>query len=57
MQIIYEMPEPTEYDLMSGEIRSLLGTNNIWHDANGDTEATYCADTKRYIQKVISQLA
>lgn len=57
VQLVYELATPIEYDLTPEEIRSLLGTNNIWHDANGDTEATYCADTKRYIQKVISQLA
>jgi hypothetical protein len=47
---------PIEVDLTPTEITTLLGLNNIWADT-GDVSVDYCADTKRYIQKLISQLA
>ena len=56
VQIIYKLATPIEVDLTPTEITTLLGTNNMWADT-GDIEVEYCADTKRYIQKLISQIA
>ena len=56
LQLVYELATPIEVDLTPTEITTLLGTNNVWADC-GDIEVEYCADTKRYIQKLISQLA
>ena len=56
VQLVYELATPIEVDLTPTEITTLLGTNNVWADC-GDIEVEYCADTKRYIQKLISQLA
>lgn len=55
-QLLFELNTPIEVDLTPTEITTLLGINNIWADC-GDIEVEYCADTKKYIQKVISALA
>ena len=39
--VIYELATPQTYQLTPVQINSLLGTNNIWHDGNGDTEVKY----------------
>lgn len=44
---------PYTIQLTSQEVKTLLGQNNIWSDI-GDTEVEYRADTKLYIQKVMS---
>ena len=54
--IVYRLATPIEVDLTPTEITTLLGINNVWADT-GDIEVEYCADTKRYIQKVISALS
>jgi len=41
---------PQTYQLTPQEIRTLLGTNNIWADT-GDTAVTYPADTKTFIEQ------
>ena len=53
IQIAYELAEPFEVTLTPQEVKTLLGTNNIWADA-GDVEVEYRADTKLYIQKVLN---
>ena len=46
---------PQTYQLtesqITGILTTLLGNNNVWADC-GDTEVTYCADTKLYIQQL-----
>ena len=54
-QLVYELATPIVYHLTPTEIKSLLGDNNIWADA-GDTEVTYRADTKLYIEKKIAEV-
>lgn len=53
VQLCYEMLNPTEITLSSSELRTLLGTNNVWSDA-GKVSLTYPADTKLYINKVVA---
>lgn len=43
-------PQQT-YQLTPQEVKTLLGTNNVWADT-GDTSVTYTADTKLYIEKL-----
>ena len=42
---------PQTVQLTANDIKTLLGTNNIWSDA-GDVEVDYRADTKLYIEKL-----
>ena len=39
--IVYELATPQTYQLTPTEIATLLGVNNIWHDANGNSSITY----------------
>lgn len=48
-QVVYKLATPTEIQLTSQEVRTLLGENNIWSDA-GSMAVEYPADTKLYIQ-------
>lgn len=52
-KLCYYLEEPQTYQLTSQELKTLLGQNNIWADT-GDTTVEYRADTKLYIQKVLS---
>ena len=54
-QVVYELATPVTYQLTPQEIRTLLGTNNIWADT-GDTSVGYKADTKLYIDKKFAEL-
>ena len=53
VQLVYELATPTTIQLTPTQIDSLLGRNNVWSDS-GDVTVEYIADTKLYIQKVIS---
>lgn len=50
-QVVYKLATPITYQLTPQEVDTLLGTNNVWCDT-GDTEVTYRADTKLYIQQL-----
>lgn len=54
--IVYELATPITYHLSPQEVRTLLGTNNVWSDA-GETAVTYKADVQLYIEKRISALS
>lgn len=41
VDFIYELATPIEIDLTPTQINSLLGSNNIWHDGNGDTSCKH----------------
>ena len=43
-EVCYELATPQTYQLTPTEITTLLGVNNIYHDANGDTSVEYRAD-------------
>ena len=51
--MVYFLATPTTIQLTPTQIDSLLGRNNVWADS-GDVTVEYIADTKLYIQKVIS---
>ena len=51
VQLCYELAAPLTIQLTPHEVRSLLGSNNIWADT-GDTEATYRADPTLYISRL-----
>lgn len=52
-QVVYKLSTPATYQLTPTEIRTLLGSNNIWADT-GDVDVTYKADTQMYIDKKIT---
>jgi hypothetical protein len=54
MQVVYPLAETVEYTLTENEMDTLYGTNNIW-SSTGDTEVTYPADTKLYIDGKIAE--
>ena len=54
-QVVYELATPITYQLTPQEVRTLLGTNNIWADT-GDVTVGYKADTKLYIDKKFAEL-
>ena len=51
--IVYELATPLTFQLTPAQLTTLLGENNIWCDT-GDTELTYRADTKLYIDQQIA---
>ena len=51
VQLCYELKTPQTYQLTPQEVKTLLGTNNVWADT-GDTSVTYPADTKMFIEKL-----
>ena len=50
-KIAYELATPQTYQLTPQEVKTLLGTNNIWADT-GDVDVDYRADTKLYIERL-----
>jgi hypothetical protein len=50
VQLCYELATPITYTLTPQEIRTLLGTNNVWADTGG-TSVTYRADTKLFVEQ------
>ena len=50
--VVYPLATPITYHLTPQEVRTLLGTNNVWSDA-GETAVTYKADVQLYIDKRI----
>lgn len=41
IEVVYELSTPFDIDLTPEQIEALLGVNNVWHDANGDTEVKF----------------
>ena len=50
-QVWYKLATPQTYQLTPQEVRTLLGTNNIFSDCSS-VEVEYRADTKLYIEKL-----
>ena len=48
LQVLYPLASPVTVPLSPATLSLLLGENNLWADT-GDTEVTYRADTKLYI--------
>ena len=53
VQVAYFLATPITYHLTPTEVRTLLGTNNIWADT-GDSAVEYRADIQKYIDKRLS---
>lgn len=51
--LVYPLTTPQTYQLTPTEVKTLLGTNNIWADT-GNVAVDYFADTKLYINKVLN---
>ena len=52
LQLCYKLASSRSYHFDNiGELYTCLGTNNIWHDANGDISVTYRADTGLFVQE------
>ena len=47
-QFWYPITPPIEIDLTPTQINSLLGSNNLWHDGNGDVESLKFMDRQLY---------
>ena len=54
--LVYELATPVSFDFMASQIRSLLGTNNVWADSGNVLNVVYYADTKMYIDAKIAEL-
>jgi hypothetical protein len=55
VQIVIELATPVTYSLTPGQVKTLLGVNNIWADTGDIISVTYPADTKMYIDNKITQ--
>jgi len=53
-EVCYDLATPITYQLTPHEVKSLLGSNNIWADT-GDTSLEYRADTTKYINRKIAE--
>ena len=53
VQLVYLLASPITYQLTPIEVKTLLGTNNIFADT-GAVDVEYCADTKMYIDNAIA---
>ena len=53
LTIYYPLAEPLTIQLTPEQLTTVLGTNNVWSDADS-VSVDYVADTKLYIQKAIS---
>lgn len=52
LQVVYELATPQTIQLTPTEVRTLLGTNNVWSD--GDVVVVYSADTALWIEKKLN---
>ena len=55
-QVVYPLTTPVTYQLTPTEIRSLLGTNNVWADCGAITELKYIRDLNLCINDIISRI-
>ena len=51
VQLVYTMATSQTYQLSGQQLKTLLGTNNVWADT-GNVSVTYPADTKMFIEKL-----
>lgn len=52
LQVVYPLATPQTIQLTPTEVRTLLGTNNVWSD--GDVVVVYSADTALWIEKKLN---
>jgi len=53
LEVVYKLSTPQTIQLTPQEIRTLLGTNNVWGDGS-NTYIKYIADTRLFILKVLA---
>ena len=53
VQLVYELLQPTTYQLTPTEIQTLLGENNVWADS-GDVEVVYVRDLNIAINNLLN---
>lgn len=51
IQIAIPLATPQEIQLTPTQLRTILGTNTIWSDANSDIEIEYRADTELFLKQ------
>lgn len=56
VQIIYPLTTPYTIQLTPQQLNLLKGVNNVW-STTGDTDLTYVADTKLYIEQQLAAIA
>lgn len=57
LQFMYYLTNALTYHFDNiGQLKTFLGTNNVWCDTGAITECTYPADTKLYIDNKIAEL-
>lgn len=55
MQIVYELATPTEIQLTPTEVKTLLGSNNIWSES-GTVEVEYRADSTLAYNELVAMI-
>ncbi len=57
VKLCYPLATPTTTTLTAQEVLTTLlnGSNNVWHSANGDTTIVYRADTKAYVDGLVTE--
>lgn len=55
--IVYKLATPVTYQLTPGQVKTLLGTNNLWSDVGDIKEVTAPRDTKLYIDRKFAELS
>ena len=50
-QFCCPLTTPIEIDLTPTQINSLLGSNSLWHDGNGNTSCEYYANGQLYVEQ------
>ena len=57
LTIVYPLATPTEITLPTKtQVNTLLGSNNLYHDCNGNTEVTYRANGALYVDEHSSSI-
>jgi hypothetical protein len=55
-QLVYELATPITYQLTPTQVKSLLGTNNVWADTGDVNEAVYTRDLNITVNDIISRI-
>jgi hypothetical protein len=51
VQLVYELATPITYQLTPTQVKSLLGTNNVWADS-GDSDVVYIRDLNLFLNQL-----
>jgi hypothetical protein len=57
LQVVWKLATPVTYQLTQGQVKTLLGVNNIWADTGNILSVDYPADTKLYIDNKFAELS